>query len=1046
MTGTSSLDHASFADGHNDAGDVVAESLAKACRRDAALRAIAAAGADVLCAVGDAGTVWRSEDGGHRWESVDSATVADLNGVVFVSETRAIAVGGTIGARSGASRGVVLISHDAGKTWQSIPHDMPRLLGIAHHGAQCLAWGDYSAVHQASVFISRDGGITWGPVRIPLGHATAAAWRSQRELMACDRLGRGGSAMVDSLTAVGNLTTGSPHRDGALLDIRSLAATGHGWIAVGGHGRVLSSVDGHQWHEVAIPLSDSARQWVTWTVALSRGAHVWVAGEPGGLLLHSSDGGRSWGIYRTGIALPLYDLEFTDTERGWAVGAFGGIYATRDGGRTWYPQSGGGRRAGQLCIARRASEAPWAAIVAAAWDDRLRTVLSLGGDTTPVAAADFLPPSSHRYRSLVSRVGITLTGPPNRWFFPDTENGGIRGAMEAVVLCATWRPAIVVVPADAVGVWEASLATTSAGDTAAAATEEAGAILTVLEELGLQRHLPQKIVCYSRATGQPPPGVERYQTNPQRFLRSLGLSVWDVLLEMPPEAVAHGEPVMWTRWSQTRNIAAVQSLAGGIGMEASHRRELAPMELGNYQLIMGRPHRQAMIAKLSDSDAPLSAWGESLRFVVQSTPAREVGCMLRRLADDLSPSRWSARRQLVLEIVAHYRLQPDIALDAAVELLRTAGSEEFRVWQAMAMDQEVPANADSPPYQTDRGPQTVRGTQGAPDRMTVDPLAASPFESDPIVVAAATSGRRDSSAVEAAVYQPSGGVAAAQFPQEATAWFSTLAAVSQRFPELASWPPVIAQAASKERQSQRPAQAVARLQRLLDASQLAGWPQIAAQEKWWLTRQGPPPRWHAVAVPASQPPLLDGHLDESIWQQEPAMRLHRLDAQGTPSDVWWAFDEQYVYVAGRCPWYPQQSPPQLARLRQYDAPIEAEDHVELRIDVDRDYATAFQLGIAADGQTFDRCDRWHQYNPRWHVAVRHGDDAWWFELAIDRRCLTRHPSLQGSAWAVAARRAGPDHRWQSWGLLRTDELLPQNCGLLLFLAPDEQGVEGKGVK
>ncbi|MBI2962410.1 MAG: hypothetical protein HYY35_01530 [Deltaproteobacteria bacterium] len=41
---------------------------------------------------------------------------------------------------------------------------------------------------------------------------------------------------------------------------------------------------------------------------------------------------------RSQIAEDLYDVDFVDADRGWAVGTFGAVYRTADGGRTWQAQ------------------------------------------------------------------------------------------------------------------------------------------------------------------------------------------------------------------------------------------------------------------------------------------------------------------------------------------------------------------------------------------------------------------------------------------------------------------------------------------------------------------------------------------------------------------------------------------------------------------------------------------------------------------------------------------------------------------------------------
>src|SRR5690606_18030596 len=105
--------------------------------------------------------------------------------------------------------------------------------------------------------------------------------------------------------------------------------------------------------------------------------------------------------------------------------------------------------------------------------------------------------------------------------------------------------------------------------------------------------------------------------------------------------------------------------------------------------------------------------------------------------------------------------------------------------------------------------------------------------------------------------------------------------------------------------------------------------------------------------------------------------------------------------------------------RGYDADLAAVDHVQLTLDTDRDYSTAIELGISADGRTYDRCCGYAEYNPKWHVSVQSQPQQWTVELAVELADLTCQTELPGTAWAVSARRLQPSHATQSWSRLRT---------------------------
>jgi photosystem II stability/assembly factor-like uncharacterized protein len=63
----------------------------------------------------------------------------------------------------------------------------------------------------------------------------------------------------------------------------------------------------------------------------------WACGR-WGLILHSSDGGRTWIRQNTEVDFTLVSIYFVDSQNGWAVGDSGTILHTIDGGKRWDKQ------------------------------------------------------------------------------------------------------------------------------------------------------------------------------------------------------------------------------------------------------------------------------------------------------------------------------------------------------------------------------------------------------------------------------------------------------------------------------------------------------------------------------------------------------------------------------------------------------------------------------------------------------------------------------------------------------------------------------------
>ena len=69
-----------------------------------------------------------------------------------------------------------------------------------------------------------------------------------------------------------------------------------------------------------------------------RGQNAWAVGY-WGTILHSSDGGRSWSQPDSPTAKTLFGISFADDKTGWAVGADGTILRSSDGGDSWTAQA-----------------------------------------------------------------------------------------------------------------------------------------------------------------------------------------------------------------------------------------------------------------------------------------------------------------------------------------------------------------------------------------------------------------------------------------------------------------------------------------------------------------------------------------------------------------------------------------------------------------------------------------------------------------------------------------------------------------------------------
>jgi photosystem II stability/assembly factor-like uncharacterized protein len=146
----------------------------------------------------------------------------------------------------------------------------------------------------------------------------------------------------------------------------AITRTGSRLVSVGVRGLIVLSDDGGQtWRQAAVPVSSDLV-----AVRFVSPHQGWASGHDG-VILATADGGEHWvkqldgrvaadllkahfgplaargdagaarlltevdRNYESGPAVPMLDLWFENEQIGWAVGSFGTILGTRDGGNTW---------------------------------------------------------------------------------------------------------------------------------------------------------------------------------------------------------------------------------------------------------------------------------------------------------------------------------------------------------------------------------------------------------------------------------------------------------------------------------------------------------------------------------------------------------------------------------------------------------------------------------------------------------------------------------------------------------------------------------------
>jgi Domain of unknown function (DUF5916)/Carbohydrate family 9 binding domain-like len=166
---------------------------------------------------------------------------------------------------------------------------------------------------------------------------------------------------------------------------------------------------------------------------------------------------------------------------------------------------------------------------------------------------------------------------------------------------------------------------------------------------------------------------------------------------------------------------------------------------------------------------------------------------------------------------------------------------------------------------------------------------------------------------------------------------------------------------------------------------------------------------HLAAARADKPPVLDGRLDDPVWQKAPVADVF---TQKSPSDgkppgdrtfVRILYDDNYVYVGFDCP----QSAEVVARLTRRDRQVEA-DAVSVIFDTRGDGKSAFEFqvsaaGVLSDGLHFNDTDFNQDWDENWEAKVAVRKDGWSAEMRIPLRAL-RFPSKPVQSWGLQLKR------------------------------------------
>jgi photosystem II stability/assembly factor-like uncharacterized protein len=953
--------------------------------------------------------------------------------------------------------GILLATRDGGKTWTNLrsSRPLPQLQYVRFFSTSAgVVVGEPTPDFPAGVMTTDDGGKTWQAV----DGSRHDGWRSADFLAPANGVVaglEGEVARVDS-TGVTNLRAGR-------LGLRGLYAVklnpdDSGWM-VGDEALILRTHNrGVVWQTPPAPLPDEARTIFNFHTIAVRGPRLWLAGSPGSIVWHSPDGGRTWQAQSTGQTTPLERLAFSTDKTGCAVGAFGSILRTEDGGQTWEPVRAAKRRAALLTVQSRPDRISFGALVKESGELGYRSVvlLPVRGQAEGQGARD--PGLDLKLHEAVTVAGGSqgVTG----WRFPldipgldrDPERlvaewmrlteGKFHPMFYGHLVCQlrTWRPTVVIID--------------QPREDDAAGTVLANAVLSAVR----QASDPAAFEEQTRVAGLAP------WTTARVFLHVATGNAGDCRLDVDEILPRRGSSVM--------------SLAAGAASRLLPAETVAP-ESESYRLVDVAPGSEGANGRLPElrdfftgiglgpgTDARRSLrniegeMNEQTRRVVrrdrnfralirQRVKSPTAGAELIGMLHDQTGGTDNASAALQLVLLAdafRQNAQWDLAEAALVDLVERFPDEPatinamqwlFQYWTSAELSyqrlrddsvqstrpqvslSELQAKIDKAVAlaQTDpkdRDPSALDGPD--PLRYVTTPGRLRLGTSD--LGALRVSAQRDSALKMAALIRHKSPTLyrtpAIQFPLAALLRQSGMSTLP---PEPGDNSRVI-QASGTETDAQD-----------ADAAKAASLAAAQIAERL--------PQKTVVCAATKERLKPDGMLSDACWQEAVEIPLSTsalpLAGNAPHAYVMFAHDEQYLYFAAsvpRVPGLPKDGPMTLGR--KHDQDLSAFDRISLFFDVDRDGVTWYEIDIDQRGCIAESCWNDSRWNPKMAVAADGDDERWRIEGVIPFSELVPRPPRAGEGWGLAIIRTAPAVKQEAWIPPASTRPRPESFGLLRF--------------
>lgn len=1064
--------------------DARAADVPAAWHDDASLYDLQFVGSRSGFAVGAQGTICKTSDGGRTWTFIPSGVTCTLKSACFLTDQAGWVAGSEISPFSGLNTGVLLFTEDGGQTWRKLGEgQLPPIAYVRFFGLEeGIVVGQPSSEIPSGIMKTRDGGKTWQPVSgIAIAPWRAACFVDPEMGMVAGPEGRLSLVGGDQL-----LVSKLPPQGLRSIRAVTLLPDDSGWLA-GDGGLVLRTESGGVvWQSPAGSLPEELRIGMDFRAVDARGENVWMVGSPGSVVWHSGNGGRDWQRFLTGQTAPLNSLRFVNDSTGIAVGEFGAVVRTEDGGRSWQTVRGSGRRAAVMSLQARPSQIspPWIAKLSGEQGYRSAVWVANRQDLGPAAASSDIESTLNSavrqcggnsgdvfWQLPVLIPGLEYSSDKLIADWQKRTEGKLAPSLLSVLVrqLRTYRPSVVIL--DQPGPDDAP--SQLLYDAALRAIEQAADPTRYPEQrelTGLSAWKAERIYLQLAAgsSGDAMIDLDEYLPRRKMSVRMAASFSTALMHSNQPNDITSKQRHVAYRWIGLDGRPSTDSALGreffaGLSMApgSDARRELASIDesdLERMQKLVQRHRNYQAIAEKSFNDPRMAGQmiGQ-LGSVVRDMEPPQGAELLRGLADEYRErSLFDLVEATNMELIRRYPKEP-AAVDAMRWLFQFWVSSETAWQRTRRMTNEtsrsasnIEANAKLIQQAADTltrgigGVNTANYSEEAPplkqitrpgqlNRVNLPPgfNSAGPQQDG-------SRQQNGKSALRQATIQQDWRTGEIRDWHKRAAELATQ--LEMQSPGLFRTAEVQFPLAALQRTTGSMAKSDAIFRGYLSRTTDPATKSLAEREVWLMFATAQTPRAMAICQRTNERPRLDGILADPCWETSRDIRL----TTEAPNDelpdakdenaalMMMSYDSEFFYVGISVPRLPGGSleGPQPGRTR--DADLCRHDRVTICLDVDRDYGTWYEFQVDQRGWTFERCWEDQRWNPTWYVATDADATHWRIEAAIPWDELVAHPPERGTVWGAAITRTTPAVGMQAWVHPPVTRPKPGSFGLLRF--------------